>query len=393
MHVLRNAHAPENDRGFAAGVSARHFAQRFGRDAAQRRHRLGREALGIFLQRLVVVGAVLDEVFVHQAFVDDGVDHRVQHRHVHIRLELQIAPGMTRDIVLARIGHDQLGAGACRVLDPGGGHRMVRGRVGADQENDFGLGHVRYLVGHRTGAHAFKQGHHTGGMAETRAMVDVIGAEAHAHQFLEQIGFFIAALGGTETRQRILAVGVSNLCQRQAGQIERLFPARFAEHIAPVFRVHIEVGGFGHTGLADQRLGEALFVMRVIETIAALHAQTLMVRGTIAPVDADDLVVLDVIGQLATDAAVRAHRIDFFVSLDLICLFGGSQRAGRAGLHAFAAGHAGGCAHRVVLVEHDLGMRAAERIADHIIGLLFAAGAHAARALDAGIEIDRHRRM
>ncbi len=38
-------------------------------------------------------------------------------------------------------------------------------------------------------------------------------------------------------------------------------------------------------------------------------------------------------------------------------------------------------------------MRAAKGVADHVVDLLLAAGAHAARALDAGVEIDRHRRM
>ena len=69
------------------------------------------------------------------------------------------------------------------------------------------------------------------------------------------------------------------------------------------------------------------------------------------------------------------------------------QRAGRAGLHAFAAGDAGRLAHRIVEVEHDLRMPAAIRVADDVVDLLLAAGAHAARALDARVEVDRHRRM
>ena len=69
------------------------------------------------------------------------------------------------------------------------------------------------------------------------------------------------------------------------------------------------------------------------------------------------------------------------------------QRAGRAGLHAFAAGDAGRIAHRVVEVEHDLFAMAAAGHADHVIDLHFAAGADAEIALDAGVEIDRHRRM
>ena len=69
------------------------------------------------------------------------------------------------------------------------------------------------------------------------------------------------------------------------------------------------------------------------------------------------------------------------------------QRAGRTGLHAFAAGNAGGSAHRVVEVEDDLFAIAAAGHADDVVDLHFAAGADAQIALDAGVEIDRHGRM
>ena len=49
-------------------------------------------------------------------------------------------------------------------------------------------------------------------------------------------------------------------------------------------------------------------------------------------------------------------------------------------------------AHRVVKVEHDLRVVAAQREADHVVDLHLAARAHAPRALDAGIEVDGHRR-
>ena len=45
--VLRHAHAPEDDGAFGARVSARHFAQRVGVDAADRRHLLRREVLDV----------------------------------------------------------------------------------------------------------------------------------------------------------------------------------------------------------------------------------------------------------------------------------------------------------------------------------------------------------
>src|SRR5690606_26443957 len=102
----------------------------------------------------------------------------------------------------------------------------------------------------------------------------------------------------------------------------------------------------------------------------------------------DDLVVLDVVGELTADAAVWADRIDPFVGHDLRRVLGRCERAGGAGLHAFAAGHAGGVAHGVVHVEDDFRMTATEGVADDVVDLLLATGTYAARALDTGVEID-----
>ena len=67
------------------------------------------------------------------------------------------------------------------------------------------------------------------------------------------------------------------------------------------------------------------------------------------------------------------------------------QSAGRAGLHALAAGDAGARPHRVVHVEHDLRADVAVRHADHVVDLDLAAGAHAEIAVDAGVQVHRHR--
>ena len=106
------------------------------------------------------------------------------------------------------------------------------------------------------------------------------------------------------------------------------------------------------------------------------------------------------IGELAADAAIGADAVDL--------AFGGvrhveharlvdeallHQRAGRAGLHALAAGDAGRGAHRVVEVEDDLLEMPARRHADDVVDLDLAAGADAEIAVDAGVELHRHRRM
>ena len=140
-------------------------------------------------------------------------------------------------------------------------------------------------------------------------------------------------------------------------------------------------------------------MMDVVEAEAALDAQAVLVGRAVAAVDVEDLVVLDVDLGLAADAAIGAERIDRLASSKSTRLPAGveqarlHQRAGRAGLHALAAGDAGRAAHRVVEVEHDLRAVAAIGHADHVVDLHLAAGAHAEAAMDAGVEIDRHGRM
>ena len=136
----------------------------------------------------------------------------------------------------------------------------------------------------------------------------------------------------------------------------------------------------------------------VVEAEAAFDAEPVLVRGPVAALDGDDAVVLDLIGELAADAAIRADAVDLAVRrvgvnaalIDEALLH---QRASRAGLHALAAGNTGRGAHGVVEVEDDLFERSPRRHADHVVDLHLAAGAHAQRAMDAGVELHRHRRM
>jgi hypothetical protein len=125
VNVLGNAHAPQNHGSLRLGEDARHFLDRFRWNAADRRHRFWTVAFDVLLEVLVANGAALDEVVVHQPFVDDGVHHGIQQRHVRVGLELQHVVRVTREFGTARIGVDKLGAALCCILDPRGGHRMV----------------------------------------------------------------------------------------------------------------------------------------------------------------------------------------------------------------------------------------------------------------------------
>ena len=160
------------------------------------------------------------------------VQHRVEKRHIRVGIELEIVRGVPGQIAAARIGHDQLHSRLRGVLDERRGHRMIHRGVRADHENHFGIGDVAHLVRHRARVDAFHQRRHARCMAQARAVVDVVGAEAGAHQFLEQVRLFVGAFGGAETGQRPLAVRIANLTESLGRDIQRFFPGGLAENLA-----------------------------------------------------------------------------------------------------------------------------------------------------------------
>ena len=224
-------------------------------------------------------------------------------------------------------------------------------------------------------------------------MVDVVRAKAGAHQLLEQIGLFVAALGRAEAGQRLRAVAVADRAQAAAGHRQRLVPRGLAKHGERVVGVQREVGALGHIHPADQGPRQPLAVMHVVESVAPLDAKAPGVGRAIAPFDADDPFVLHVVGELAADAAIRADRIHLPVRGDGGPASGRRERTGRAGANAFAARDAAARAHRVAEIEHDPRLLAAMGEADHVVDLHFAAGTDAARALDAGVQVDGDRRV
>src|SRR5207237_5032647 len=112
----------------------------------------------------------------------------------------------------------------------------------------------------------------------------------------------------------------------------------------------------------------------------AFDAEPVVVGRPVFALDRDDPVVFDLVGQLAADPAIGAHAVDIAVggvsiSPVRVDQRRRHQRAGRAGLDAFAAGDAGAGPHRIVEVEDDLFVVAARGHTDHVVDLHLAAGA------------------
>ena len=173
------------------------------------RHRLGREPGEMLLEPLEAFGVRLDVLPVVELLGHDHVHHGIEQRHVGAVPELQHVGGVALERLAARIHDDQLRAAFGRLLEIGGGDGMVLRRVGADHHDDVGVPDRGERRGDRARADGLHQCRHRGGMAQPGAVVDVVGAEAGAHQLLEQIGLLVGALGRPEPGQRPAAVAVA----------------------------------------------------------------------------------------------------------------------------------------------------------------------------------------
>ena len=224
----------------------------------------------------------------------------------------------------------------------------------------------------------------------------MIGAKTGAHQLLEQPRLFIGALGAAEPRQGIRAMGRFKIHKPTGGNLQGFIPARRAEMGQRFGRVEVWVEPFRHSLATNQRHGKPGWMAWVVVTKAPFYAQPVLIGRAIATFHIEDLVVLDMVGELAAHPAVGTHRVDLTVSHGRItvALFvdqgGRHQGASGASLNALATGHASAIAHWVVEIKHDLGRRAAVRQADNVVDLHLAASAYTQIALDAGIKIDAH---
>src|SRR5262245_43743023 len=99
---------------------------------------------------------------------------------------------------------------------------------------------------------------------------------------------------------------VTNALQPTGTMGQCLFPACLAEMRPRISRIDSDIRRLWRICAADQRFGEPMRMGHVIETKAAFHTQPVVVRGTVATIHKENFVVLDLVSDLAADAAVRA---------------------------------------------------------------------------------------
>ena len=162
-----------------------------------------------------------------------------------------------------------------------------------------------------------------------------------------------------------------------------------------VGRIKIDVATLRRIFAANQRFRQSMGVFDIVNTEPTLDTKTVFIGRPIAALHRDNVIVPDLVGNLAAYTAVGADTRDFakrprysnalFVHP---CCF--HQRAGRAGLNTLAARDTGAVPHWVIEVKNDFGLMPAPGHTDHIIDLHLTTGAYAQIAVDTGVQCHVH---
>src|SRR5712691_2384366 len=115
-------------------------------------------------------------------------------------------------------------------------------------------------------------------MAEPRAVINIVGAEADAHEFLEQIGLLVRGFCRAEAGERLAAVAVADGLEARRRTLERLVPGGGAEMRPRIGWIDRVVGVFAHAVLADERLRQPVRMAHIVEAEAALDAEPVFIR-------------------------------------------------------------------------------------------------------------------
>src|SRR6185369_3133560 len=269
------------------------------------------------------------------------------------------------EVDAAGIRNDQLRTLAQPALHLRCKHGMPVGRVCADDEDHVGF-HDRIEV-LRSGrlAECLLEAVTGRRMADARARIDVVIAEAGSHQLLYQVGFLVAAAGRGDAADRIASVLGLNPFQLAGGVGDGFLPRYFAPRIADL--------------CADHRLQNTVRVRGVADGEAALDTRVTMVRMPILVRDhAHEFLALHFGAERATNTAISAGRDDAVLGLALLdqCFLG--KGGSRTGLHAGTARNTLRVHERLVLARRNLGLESAALDGQRERALLLVTRAYAA---------------
>ena len=226
-------------------------ADALGLDAADGRHLLGGKITDVLRQGVEPRDVGLDVLPVVEPLGDDHVQQRIEERDVGAGIELEHVGGVALQGLAPGVHHDE-GRLLGRLLEEGGGNRVVLGGIGADDDDDVGVVARGERGGHRTRADAFEQRRDRRRVAQPRTVIDVVGAEALADHLLDEVRLLVRALGGAEAGERRPAGAVADGGKPARGAVERLLPGRLAEVGEGVRGIDLAVGGLQRVVAPDE---------------------------------------------------------------------------------------------------------------------------------------------
>ena len=213
---------------------------------------------------------------------------------VRARVDVAVEDAVVRELDPARVCRDQLRSPEGRLLHPRAGDRVRRRRVGADDQNHVGA--LDVVEGARAAGAPERLAERVrgGGVADTRAVVDVVRADGRAEDALHRVAVLVRRTRRREPGDRVRPVLGLDAEKLRGDAVERLLPGSDPERPA----------------LADERRRQAVARARELVREAALEAGVASVRRSVAGTDRDDASAARVRLEPAADAAVAAGRRD-----------------------------------------------------------------------------------
>ena len=164
-----------------------------------------------------------------EVLLDDPVHDRVDQGDVRRGVVADVLVGQTRRGRVARVADDDLLAGLLRLEDPACCERVRLDAVRADHEDDVGV--LDILEGVRRGAGAEREREPRDGrsVADTRAVVDVVGLEGHPREFLHDVALFVRSPARDLEAEGVRPVLVADLRELRGDEIISLVPGSLDE--------------------------------------------------------------------------------------------------------------------------------------------------------------------
>ncbi len=260
---LADAHAPVDGGAVGVGVEAGGLTDAVGGHTADLFGPFGGEGFQGFDVAFKVFGAVTDEAVVGESFFDDDVGHSLEDGDVGAGVLTQPEGGEVGHADLARVDDDEFGSVlAHRFFEEVGDDGVGFGGIGAGDDEGVEVFHFGDGIGHGAGADGELEAGDGTRVAEAGAVVDVVGVQEGAHEFLEDVGVFVGGFGAGVGGYRITAVRFDDAHEFIGDEVEGFVPGGFAPDGcggASFLAVGADEGCFDAAGVFDVVGAEATF--------------------------------------------------------------------------------------------------------------------------------------